>query len=70
MDVREIDGHDHQAIERALSAVPTTPGKPTAFIAHTIKGKGVSFMENQLAFHYRPPSDAELAKALAEVGDA
>jgi transketolase len=65
--VREIDGHDHAALEAALSAQPPMPGRPTAIIAHTIKGKGVSFMEGQLAWHYKNPDDAQLAAALAQV---
>ena len=64
---REIDGHDHDAIAAALSSVPHEVGKPTAIVAHTVKGKGVSFMENLLAWHYKSPSDEQLAQALAEV---
>jgi transketolase len=67
--VTEIDGHDHAALARALRAAPTEPGRPTALIAHTVKGKGVSFMEGELAWHYRSPSDEQLAAALAELGD-
>jgi transketolase len=44
------------------------PGRPTAIIAHTVKGKGVSFMENKLEWHYRSPSDEQLVAALAEIG--
>jgi transketolase len=66
--VREIDGHDHTLIQTALSSVPFEPGKPSVIIAHTIKGKGVSFMENQLAWHYRSPNAEQLAQALAELG--
>ena len=65
---REIDGHDHDAIAAALRGVPAEAGKPTAIVAHTIKGKGVSFMENQLAWHYKSPNAEQLAQALAEVG--
>jgi transketolase len=65
--VREIDGHDHRQIQAALSDLPAQRGKPTAIIAHTIKGKGVSFMENQLAWHYRSPNVELLAQAIAEV---
>ena len=66
--VREIDGHDYEQIEDALTSVPFAPGKPSVIIAHTIKGKGVSFMENKLAWHYKSPSDEQLAQALAELG--
>jgi transketolase len=65
--VREIDGHDHTAITEALTGVPFEVGKPTAIIAHTTKGKGVSFMEHQLAWHYKAPNAEQLAQALAEV---
>ena len=68
--VQEIDGHDVPAIINALERVPLESGKPTAIIAHTVKGKGVSFMEDNLLWHYRPPDDALLARALAELGDA
>lgn len=66
--VREIDGHDYEQIEDALVSVPFESGKPSAIIAHTVKGKGVSFMENQLAWHYKSPNDEQLAQALAELG--
>ena len=66
--VREIDGHDHGQIAEALHGVPFEPGKPSVVIAHTVKGKGVSFMENRLLWHYRSPDDAQLKQALAELG--
>ncbi len=59
----EIDGHDHAAILAALHA--DHAGKPKAILAHTIKGKGVGFMEGQLAWHYKSPDAAQLAEALA-----
>jgi transketolase len=65
--VREIDGHDHDEIAGVLSRVPITSGQPSIVIAHTIKGKGVSFMEDQLAWHYKSPSDEQLALALLEL---
>jgi transketolase len=68
--VREVDGHDHGAIETVLSDLPAEPGKPTVVIAHTIKGKGVSFMENELLWHYRSPSTEQLQIALGEIGCA
>ena len=49
--VREIDGHDHAQIAAALTAAPFEPGRPSVIIAHTVKGKGVSFMEDRLAWH-------------------
>lgn len=66
---REIDGHDHAAIAGALASVPHERGKPTAIIAHTTKGKGVSFMEDQLAWHYKSPNNDQLAQALHEQGE-
>ncbi|WP_312015327.1 hypothetical protein [Bradyrhizobium liaoningense] len=66
--VEEIDGRDVDALERVLGGVPSPSGRPTVVIAHTVKGKGVSFMENKLEWHYRSPSDELLALALAEVG--
>ena len=65
----EIDGHNYEQIEDALTGVPLEPGKPSVIIAHTIKGKGISFMENRLAWHYKSPNDEQLALALAELGD-
>jgi transketolase len=68
--VREIDGHDHDAIAAAFAAVPFEEGRPSVIVAHTVKGKGVSFMENDLAWHYKAPDGAQLARALAEIGVA
>lgn len=67
--VREVDGHDHAALREALAAAPWQPGKPSLLIAHTTKGKGVGFMENQVLWHYRNPSPEQLAQALAEIGE-
>jgi len=65
--VREVDGHDHAALAAAMDAAPFTPGRPSVIVAHTIKGKGVSFMEGRLAYHYKNPSDDDLIAALAEL---
>lgn len=65
---REIDGHNYKQIESTLESIPFEQGKPSVIIAHTVKGKGVSFMENQLAWHYKSPDDKQLAQALAELG--
>ena len=65
--VKEIDGHDLDAIDAAVRAVPFVPGKPNCIIAHTVKGKGVSFMEDKLLWHYRNPAGEELAAALKEL---
>ncbi len=66
--VREIDGHDHAAIAAAFAAVPFAAGRPSVVVAHTVKGKGVSFMEGQLAWHYKAPNAEQLAQALREIG--
>jgi transketolase len=68
--VREIDGHNLQEIDRTLSGLPFEQGHPSCIIAHTVKGKGVSFMEDKLLWHYRPPNEEELARALAELEGA
>jgi transketolase len=64
----EIDGHDLSEIEQTLRRVPLEADRPTAIIAHTIKGKGVSFMEDRLEWHYRSPNPAQLEQALKELG--
>ena len=66
--VHEIDGHDHNAIAAVLEASPPLAERPTAIVAHTVKGKGVSFMEGQLAWHYKNPDRSQLEAALAELG--
>lgn len=65
--VREVDGHDHQQLSKALNSTPWESDKPSLLITHTTKGKGVSFMENQVVWHYRSPSAEQLAQALAEL---
>jgi len=65
--VREVDGHDHGALTAALGTTPWEPGKPNVLIAHTTKGKGVSFMENAVKWHYSSPNDEQLAQALSEL---
>ena len=64
----EIDGHDFGQILDALKRARETKGKPTAIVADTVKGKGVSFMEHQYSFHGKPPTREEAEKALAELG--
>ena len=66
----EIDGHDHAAIRAALGEIPAEAGRPTCVIAHTIKGKGVTFMEHSVLWHYRPPDGDEYERALAELEGA
>ena len=68
--VQEVDGHDHDALANALDAASWPAGKPAMLIAHTVKGKGVSFMENKVEWHYRNPTPELLAEALAEIEGA
>jgi transketolase len=65
--VIELDGHDFAAIESALSEAAATKDKPTCLVAHTIKGKGVSFMENNPKFHGTAPTADECKLALQEL---
>lgn len=67
-NVITIDGHDFEEIFEALEEAKKTTGKPTMIIANTIKGKGVSFMENQVGWHGKAPNSEESAKALSELG--
>jgi transketolase len=66
-EVLSIDGHNMTEICAALNTIPLKTGKPTAIVAHTVKGKGISFMENKLEWHYRSPSPEQLEQALAEL---
>jgi len=67
--VTEVDGHDHEALHATLSRLPAEPGKPTCVIAHTTKGKGVSFMEHSVLWHYRTARNDEFANAEKELLD-
>jgi len=67
--VREVAGHDVEAVRDALDAVPFEPGRPSCIIAHTVKGKGVSFMEDKLLWHYRAPLGDDRAIAMRELGE-
>ncbi len=68
-DALEVDGHDLKQISNALERARRVKGKPAAIIARTIKGKGVSFMENNVDFHGKAPSAQELEKAMLEMGN-
>ncbi len=65
--VIELDGHSIPALQAAFAEAAATKGKPTAIIAHTVKGKGVSFMENNPKFHGVAPTHEEMDKALLEL---
>lgn len=69
-DVQEIDGHDLGAIAAALDRARTVRGRPQVIVAHTIKGKGVSFLEGAVGFHGKALTRDELARALAELDGA
>jgi len=65
--VIEIDGHNHVEIKKIFSKVHANKNKPTVIIANTIKGKGVSFMENKVLWHYRSPQGEEFRNAMEEL---
>jgi transketolase len=65
--VIEIDGHNMEEVVSALETAKTIKGKPTIIVAHTVKGKGVSFMENVAAWHGQAPSVEQLDQAIAEI---
>lgn len=67
--VREVDGHDHVQLVDALSSLPVTKGVPTVVIAHTVKGKGIGFMENSVLWHYRSARGEEFDAAWSELND-
>ena len=67
-NVFEVDGHNHEEITRTLlQAKSADTSKPSVIICNTIKGKGVSFMENEVVWHYRPPNDEQYKLALSEL---
>lgn len=66
-DVVNIDAHDFDAIEQAMNHAKTVTGKPCAIVMHSVKGKGVSFMENQAGWHGVAPNDEQYAQAMAEL---
>ena len=68
--VTRCDGHNHQELGEAFSLSKDNSGKPLVIIANTTKGKGVSFMENKVEWHYKPPNDDELKHALGELSGA
>lgn len=67
-NVITIDGHDISAIKGALSEARQCKGKPTVIVAETVKGKGVSFMENQAGWHGKAPNDEQMKQAIKELG--
>ena len=70
-NVLDIDGHDHDALRDAFENALQNKGNPTVIIANTIKGKGISFMENDILWHYRFPHDGwEYDDAVKELHDS
>ena len=68
--VREVDGNDVEELVQVFDQVPFKKGKPNLIIARTIKGKGISFIEDQVGWHHHVPSDDEFATALSELQEA
>jgi transketolase len=69
-NTREVNGHDYNALLAAVRQVPDGSGKPIAVIAHTVKGKDISFMEDDNNWHYRVPTAEEVAAAKKELLNA
>jgi len=67
-EVREVDGHDIIELKSTFNSIPFVSGKPSLVIAHTIKGKGISFMENVPIWHFRLPNQEEMKIACDELG--
>ena len=67
--VQEVDGHDHAALALAIEQARSTRGKPSVLVAHTTKGRGVSYMENKVEWHYRTPDTAQMEIALRALGE-
>lgn len=68
--VVEIDGHDLGQVQAAYREAAATKGRPTMIVAHTRKGKGVSFMEDKAEYHGRALTDDEMRRAMAELAEA
>ena len=66
-NVHAVDGHDFEALEKAFNNAKSTKGQPTAIVMSTVKGKGVSFMENDAGWHGKAPNDAEYEQAMSEL---
>ena len=66
----DCDAHDFDSIEAAFEAAKACKGKPSAIVAHSVKGKGVSFMENQVSWHGAAPNDEQFEQAMKELGGA
>ena len=67
--VQEVDGHDFDALETAFDAAEAEKGRPSAIVLKTVKGKGVSFMENQVGWHGKAPNDEQYQAAMEELAE-
>ncbi len=67
LEVVEVDGHDHGALVDAFAGVPAATGRPTAIVAHTVKGHPISFMSDNVAWHHKVPTEDQVATALTEL---
>ena len=65
LEVRDVDGHDYAALRDAFG--PSTTGRPVGVIANTIKGRGVSFMEDRVEWHHKVPNAEQVARAMEEL---
>ncbi len=70
LDVQTVDGHDFEALERAFDKALQVKGRPSAIVLRTVKGKGVSFMENQAGWHGKAPNEEQYLAAMAELDAA
>ena len=68
-EVREINGHDHLELLTTFQQLPISTGRPNCIIANTVKGQGVSFIQDQVSWHHRVPTDAEYAAAMQELSE-
>jgi transketolase len=68
--VKHVDGHDIDALKNAFNALPFEEGKPSFIIAHTVKGKGISYMENELKWHHGVPTVQQFEQAMQELDAA
>ena len=68
--IRHVDGHDLEALKSTFDAIPFSEGKPNLVIAHTVKGKGVSYMENVIKWHHGVPSEKQYQDAISELDNA
>ena len=69
-NVEEVEGHNHEMLEETLTLAKNQKGAPSFVIAHTTKGKGVAYMENNIKWHYRTPNYKEYIEAMNEIKSA